>query len=367
MTSVRNCLIASSILTLAFALSVESSLAQIRQPVASPYASVSEEVGLTQITIKYGRPAVNGREIWGGLVPYGFSKPLPNFGNGKDYPWRAGANVNTNISFEHDVLIEGKPLSAGRYGLHMIPSETDWVVMFNNDADSWGSFYYEESNDALRVTVTPEAAPFKERLTYEFLDHDGQGGVTVALFWGDKKIPIRVQVDDYHSVVLASMEEELFNRGGFTFQNYAAIAGYSIANNVDLDQGVVWADRAIAANTSFFTQSLKGRLMLRQSKVAEADAFMAPLIEASTENELNLYGYQLMGMGLTDEAQEVFELNIQRHPDSWNPYDSLGECLMNRGDHKNAKKYYSMALDKLPENDQANRDRINQLLATMGP
>jgi hypothetical protein len=348
------------------ACSSSFSTAQVRQPVVSPYASVSEEVGLTDIKITYGRPAVNDRELWGALVPYGFAAPFPNFGNGKPYPWRAGANVNTTISFEHDVLIEGAPLAAGRYGIHMIPAEGDWTVIFNKEADSWGSFFYEESEDALRVMVTPEEAPFQERLVYEFMDQDGQGGVTIALLWGDKKIPFEVKVADYHEVVLAEMEDYLFDHGGFTWQNYLTIANYSINNNVDLANGTAWADRAIAANNTFLTQSLKGRILLREGKIAEAEAFMAPLIEGSSENELNFYGYQLMGMGEMARAQDVFELNIQRHPDSWNPYDSLAECFKNQGDVANAKKYYTMALNRLPEDDQANRDRINQTLASLG-
>ena len=345
---------------------VDDLYSQLRQPLASPYAVVSEEVGLTDITIKYARPAVNGREVWGSLVPNGFAPAFPNFGNGKDYPWRAGANRTTTISFEHDVLIEGNRVPAGKYGLHMIPSEQDFTVMFNNDPASWGSFFYEENDDAVRVTVTPAESPFRERLTYEFSDQDGQGGVTIALDWAGKRIPFRVEVADYHSVVVASMEDELFHRGGFAWQNYAAIANYSLANNTDLDVGQVWADRAITANPVFATQSLTGRFMLREGRTEEAEAYMAPLIEASTENELNFYGYQVMGMGFMDEALEIFQLNIERHPDSWNPLDSLGECYANRGDTANAVKYYTMALEKLPETDQANRDRIENVLAGLG-
>lgn len=354
------------ILVLSSLLVSNESSAQIRQPLVSPYATVSEEVGLTDITIKYARPAVKGRKIWGGLVPYGLTKGLPNFGNHKDHPWRAGANRNTTISFEHDVLIEGQKLAAGTYGLSMIPREGDWTIVFNKDATLWGAFFYEESDDALRVTVTPEKAPFRERLTYEFSDEDGQGGLTVALLWEELRVPFHVQVDNYQRVVLASMEDELFHRGGFTWQNYAALANYSLNNNVDLDVGKTWADRAIAANSTFLTQSLKGRLLMREGKLAEADAFMAPLIEGSTENELNFYGYQLMGMGLMQKARETFELNVKRHPDSWNPYDSLAECLQNLGDNANATKYYRMALEKLPEGDQANRDRILQTLDAIG-
>jgi tetratricopeptide (TPR) repeat protein len=346
-------------------LTGSETVAQIRQPLVSPYATVSEEVGLTEITIKYARPAVNGREIWGALVPYGVAPALVNFGNGKDFPWRAGANRTTTISFEHDVLIEGQPLEAGTYGIHMIPSEADWTVIFN-ESPKWGSFFYDEADDALRVTVTPEEAPFKERLAYEFMDQNNQGALTIALLWADKKVPFGVEVARYHDVVLAEMEDELFHRGGFTWQNYTTLANYSLTNNVDLGKGRVWADRAITANPTFFTQSLNGRFLLREGKFGEAEAYMAPLIEASTENELNLYGYQVMFMGMTDRALDIFKLNVERHPDSWNPYDSLAECYNNLGDTDSADKYYRIALEKLPENDQANRDRIERILGGLG-
>ena len=359
------CLFSTSILLLTFLVVSESSLAQVRQPIASPYAKVMEEVGLTDITIRYARPAVNGREIWGGLVPNGFASALPNFGNGKDFPWRVGANTNTTISFEHDVLIDGQKLPAGTYGLHMIPSEAEWVIVFSNDADHWGSFFYEESNDALRVTVTPEKVPFKERLTYEFMDQDGQGALTIALLWGEKKVPFRVAVDDYHNVVLAEMSDELFARGGFSQPNYVALANYALVNNADPAEGMTWAERAITSNPNFVAQRLKAGFMMQAGQVAEADEFMAEFIEASTENELNGYGYQLMGTGRMEKALEVFHLNIERHPDAWNPHDSLGDCYNRMGDSSNARKYYQMALDKLPENGQANRDRIDLILDTI--
>ena len=161
------------------------------------------------------------------------------------------------------------------------------------------------------------------------------------------------------------MSDELFARAGFNQQNYVALANYALVNNADYAEGMKWAERAITSNRTFGTLRLKAGFMMQAGQVAEADEFMAELIEASTENELNIYGYQLMGMGRMEKAQEVFHLNIERHPDAWNPHDSLGECYNLRGDGSNARKYYQMALDKLPENDQANRDRIELTLSTI--
>ena len=128
--------------------------APLKAPEPSPAATVTQTVGLTELKINYHRPAVGGRKIWGGLVPYG-------------EVWRAGANENTTITFSSPVKIGGKPLAAGTYGLHMIPTTKQWTVIFSNVSSAWGSFTYDEKEDALRVTVTPQPAEgFVERLSY---------------------------------------------------------------------------------------------------------------------------------------------------------------------------------------------------------
>jgi hypothetical protein len=127
-------------------------------------AEVVQYIGPVRISINYSSPSVHaaaglaaGKDrhghIWGELVPYGLSDL--GFGNGKPAPWRAGANENTVFATSHDVLIEGKSLPAGHYGLHMIPNKDEWTIIFSKSWHEWGSFFYEESEDALRVNVKP--------------------------------------------------------------------------------------------------------------------------------------------------------------------------------------------------------------------
>ncbi len=130
-------------------------------PLPSQRAEITQRIGITDITISYHRPLVNDRKIWGGLVPYG-------------KVWRAGANENTTIAFSDPVRIEGKPLDRGTYGLHMIPNADEWIIIFSKNSTSWGSFTYDQAEDALRVTAQPKAAEMHNALTYDF-DSDAAG------------------------------------------------------------------------------------------------------------------------------------------------------------------------------------------------
>jgi hypothetical protein len=162
-------------------------------PRPSLMATVSQRLGTdTDITIVYSRPGVKGRVIWGDLVPYGLA-PGNNYSNGNPFPWRAGANENTTFETTGDLLVEGQRLPAGKYGVHMIPTESTWTIIFSNKNADWGSFSYDETQDALRVTVTPVAAPHQEWLMFGFDDLAGTSA-TAYLRWEKLKVPFRVEL-----------------------------------------------------------------------------------------------------------------------------------------------------------------------------
>ncbi len=167
------------VLFLAATCSAQST--QLTLPLQSQRAQVTQRIGITDITITYHRPLVNGRKIWGGLVPYG-------------QVWRAGANENTTISFPTDVMIEGKPLAAGTYGLHMIPTEGDWTVIFSKMHTAWGSFSYKEDEDALRVAVKPRPADMHNALLYDF-DQLTPDSAEVVMSWDKLAVPFKVSVN----------------------------------------------------------------------------------------------------------------------------------------------------------------------------
>lgn len=156
-------------------------------------ASVMQTLGIdTDITIEYSRPGVKGRKIWGELVPYGLA-PGNKYSNDKPFPWRAGANENTTIEFSKDVLIEGNKLPAGKYGIHMIPSEKDWIIIFNKNNSAWGSFSYNQEEDALRVTVTPVEALHQEWLIFGF-DSLAGTSATAFLHWEKLSVPFKIEL-----------------------------------------------------------------------------------------------------------------------------------------------------------------------------
>lgn len=172
----------------AVALWVDAQGRQKERPDASPGASVTQIIGTdSKVSVNYHRPAVKGREIWGGLVPYG-------------KVWRAGANETTTISFTDGVTINGKSLAAGTYGFHIIPQEDGtWTLIFNKVSESWGSMGYEEGEDALRVEADVANAQNQERLAYGFEEltpTGGATGTTAFMHWEKKKVSFRIEVDD---------------------------------------------------------------------------------------------------------------------------------------------------------------------------
>ncbi|MGH9317102.1 MAG: DUF2911 domain-containing protein, partial [Thermoanaerobaculia bacterium] len=170
-----------SVAATAATVSAQNQSSVLSLPLASQRAVVTQRVGLTDITITYHRPLVKGRKIWGELVPY-------------DQVWRAGANENTTIEFSDPVKVEGQPLAAGLYGLHMIPNPDSWIVIFSKNATSWGSFSYDKTEDALRVTVKPTEGEYQEALLYQ-LDPVTPDSTTVILKWEKVGVAFKVSVN----------------------------------------------------------------------------------------------------------------------------------------------------------------------------
>lgn len=314
-------------------------------PQPSQGARIEQTVGLTEIAVTYHRPRVRERKVWGGLVPYG-------------QVWRAGANENTVVAFSTPVTVEGRSLAAGSYGLHTIPAEGEWTVIFSTMDAAWGSFSYDDSEDALRIAVRPEAAPHEEALAYTFDDPTAES-VTLSLRWDDLRVPIRIEVDT-PEVVYQSLRRELRGLGRFFWQPWNQAAAYLAGQKIHLDQAMDWIDRSIAIQRNFTNVYTKSRLLALAGDAAGAKALIDESLPAASEAEVNTYGYQLLGTGNAADAVAIFRENVRRHPESWNVHDSLGEGLAALGQNAEAIRSYEKALAMAPESQKA---RIEQVLA----
>ena len=313
-------------------------------PERSQGQTITQTVGVSTVTIDYHRPQVRGRQVWGSLVPY-------------DQVWRAGANENTTISFSDPVTIEGKDLAAGTYGLHMLPGEKEWQVIFSANSTSWGSFSYDQAEDALRVTVRPQKAPFQEVMQYRF-DHLTSDGGIIVLHWDELEVPFEFEVDT-PTLALAEIRRQLRSLPGFSWQGWQSAANYCLRNNVDHEDCMAWADRALGMEENFNTLQAKAGLLRRAGQEDEALELADKMIEFANEQQTNTLGYRYMGRGDIDKALEIFAKNTRDHPESWNVWDSLGEGQANKGLVKEAIANYSKALEMAPENQ---KQRITQIL-----
>lgn len=330
----------------------------------SPAASVTQTIGISTVTVNYSRPSVKGRKIWDSLVPYGYN--VQAFGAHNAAPWRAGANENTTIKFSDDATVQGQAVPAGEYGLFfVINSDNTGEMILSKDYKSWGSFWYDSTLDLERAKIQLRDVPtMTEMLTYDFIN-DTKNSAELVLNWEKKQFPVKIEFD-VDKIVMDNATEELKNTAGFSWQGYASAANYALQNNVNLDQAVVWANLAATQNNNFTTLSLKSNLQKKAGKTDEADKTMNDAVQVSTENELNLYAYQLMNQGQTDKAIEVFLLNTKRHPESANVWDSLGEGYATKGDKKNAIASFKKSLSlNPPALTKANSEKFLKQLGAM--
>jgi hypothetical protein len=332
-----------------FASATAHAQVALKMPEASPAATVSQTIGLTEVTVVYHRPAVAGRPVWGQLVPYGET-------------WRAGANENTTVTFSSDVKIGGKPLRAGTYGLHMIPTAKDWTVAFSTMTSAWGSFTYDPKEDALRVTVTPRSnATSEERLAYRF-DDPTETKATLVLAWEKLAVPVAIEVET-PKVVMASIRQQLRGPAGFSERGFAQAAAYWLKNGGPLDEALKMADRSIGMKPSYQSLMVRAAILEKQGNAKGAAEQRTKAQAVATEADLNQAGYQLVADKKMDEAVKLFQTIADKYPESWNAQDSLGEALATKGDKAGAIAAYTKASALVK--DPAQKKRIDATLVRL--
>jgi tetratricopeptide (TPR) repeat protein len=307
-------------------------------PEASQRALVMQRIGLTDITIRYHRPLLGGRT--------GISNGLP-----AGQVWRAGANENTTIEVSDPVTVEGKALAKGVYGLHMIPGPNEWTVIFSKNSTSWGSFTYDQAEDALRVTVKPQPSEYHDALTYDFDDVKADS-TTVTLRWEKLAIPFKVQVD-VNSVVDASLKNQLRGGSRWIWESWNEAADYLITNKGDLNEALAAAEHSIQVEERFENLMTKSRALDALNRKDEATTARNRAFEVGNAAQIHGYGRQLQAQGQPAEALEVFRRNVKLHPNDWLAHNDAARLACAAGDFDGAVREMKLALASAPDGSKA--------------
>jgi hypothetical protein len=238
-------------LAVALVLAAPAALAQLELPAPSPQAKVSQEVGLTDVNVDYSSPAVKGRTIWGELVPW-------------DKPWRSGANAATKMTFSKDATFGGKPVPAGTYSIVTIPTQKEWTVALNKELALWGAKPYEPAQDVVRVSVTPQDVPHRERLTYLFSDTT-DNSTRLDLEWEKKRVSVPIQVD-----TAAHAQANIRSALDGTWRTYANAARYLSESQNDHDTALKHADTSVSLQSHWFNNWVRAQILARKGRWADA-------------------------------------------------------------------------------------------------
>jgi hypothetical protein len=313
-----------------------SQATELNLPRLSQRATVVQRIGLTDISIIYHRPLAGTRELFGKTVPYG-------------QVWRAGANENTTISFTDDVSVEGHPLPAGAYGLHTIPNAEQWTIIFSKNSTSWGSFSYDEKEDALRVNVKPGLGENHEALEYTF-DDMKPDATAVTLRWGKMAVPFHVSVD-LNTITERSIRNQLRNTGGFTWAGFDEAGNWSLDNNYKLEQGLKWEDTSIQNEERFDNLETKSRILDAMGKKQEAAAALSQALEKANAVQLYVYARGLQRQKQQDKAFELYRKDAKQYPNHWITHVGMARIYSASGNFDDAAKEMKVAVDgtELPQ------------------
>jgi DUF2911 family protein len=305
-------------------------------PRQSQRASVAQRIALTDVTVTYHRPLVGGRKIWGGIVPYG-------------QVWRAGANENTTIEFSDPVQVEGQTLAKGVYGLHMIPGADSWTLVFSKNSTSWGSFSYDQKEDALRVTVKPASAEMHEALTFDFDDVKADSAV-LTLRWEKVAVPFRIAADK--EATLANVRNQLRNSAQYIWTGWDDAATWCLETKSNLEEGLKWADRSIQMEDRFENEMTKSQLLKELKRDTEATAARNKALEMGNAIQLYSFGRQSQIQGRKTEALEYFRVVVKRFPEHWLGHLAQARLSVAAGDFSVALKEIQAAAAGAPQQNK---------------
>ena len=320
--------------------------------------SLSQWIGLVEVNVTYNSPNVTNPytgedrtgKIWGELVPYGFN--YEKFAN-RVIPWRAGAQTNTVFTISHDVKIEGQVLPAGKYGLFMKAGKEEWTIIFSKNYNSWGALYYDEKEDALRVTVTPAKTSFTEWLTYDFIERNSDRAI-MALKWEYLSVPIKIEVPNVNELYVEKLRSDLRNGAGFGYSNWVEAINFCVDNNINLEEALTWADYAINrewfGNKNFGTYTAKANVLDKLGRSDEARTFRKRALKTGTAKDISSAARKLLQENKSEEAFELYVFNAQKFPEEIFMVNAdLAKGYTALGNKKKAIKHWEIALKNVPD------------------
>jgi Protein of unknown function (DUF2911) len=357
-------------------------LSELAQPPngMNPKAEVSQWIGLVKVTVAYHSPNVHGLagrdrtgHIWGEVVKYGMFDD--GFGPAHAAPWRAGANETTTVSFSHDVKIGGRDVPAGSYGLFLeIQPSGPWTWILSTQT-GWGAYQYDPKYDVARVAATPEPAPYTEFLTYGFDDRRLESAVAF-LQWEKQRVAFKIEVPNALQLYVDQMRKDLLGWPGFNYQNWQSAAQFCADNKINLDEALVWADKAInepfrnaaQGRKDFYTLKTKAAVLRAMARDADADSVMDQAVAMADAPVIGIhqYGTSLLAAGRKEKAMTIFVLNRERHADdTFVTYVGLARGYAALGDTRNAITNWEIALRNVPENQKVNVPAYEQALKAL--
>lgn len=262
-----------SLIFLTLAIGTVFAQPALKLPRVSQKSSVMQTIGLTDMTIIYSRPGVKGRAVFGDLVPWG-------------KVWRTGADEATTINFTDDVSINGQKLAAGTYSLHTIPDKDQWTLIFNKVGDQWGSFSYDQSKDALRVTSKPEAAAFTEWLTFD-VPKLSTDSATVELRWDKTSVSFTVTTDTT-AKALANVRAAVAQAKPDDWRTPLRAAAFAYDNKVAAEDGAKWLDQSLKINENTGNLYLKARMRASEGHRDEAIKTAEKAVSKATDKDKEL-------------------------------------------------------------------------------
>ena len=258
---------------LIFILSLTAFAQEFRPLRPSPDATVSQYVGITKITIDYSSPGVKDRKIWGELVPYGKI-------------WRTGANEVTSITFSDPAKVNGNELPAGTYGIHTIPGENEWEIIFSKDTKVDDPMTYDEKKDALRIKVKPESNSFTERMAFTITDMTNNSA-NVNLIWEKLKVPFKVDVNTQELTLQSA-------RNSADWGSLMSAANYCLQQNINIDEGFRWIQASKLIDENYWNLRVLAQYYAKMDKKSDAIATMEKAIDVGSKMENPPFDFENM-------------------------------------------------------------------------